>query len=312
MRYLRPMRLKQSYYKGIEALIEKIFYEDCYVPIIEAFAVNGMSILNANDPISTALRKGKIFFFDGVFKGEFDAKLTKEFKRIGAVYDSRFKGWKLKTIPVGIQGAIADADLRIEKIRQQILINLNGAQLNRPALQDMIADEYKKVVHEINQDFLKTIKNVTIAPELTLEMQANIANAWANNLELYIKKWSGENILKLRQEVSENVYYGNRAASMVKSIQQNYGVSKRKAKFLARQETSLLMSNLRAERYKDAGITRYKWSGVMDERERPDHKLLEDTMQTWETPPVVDRQNMRRAHPGEDFGCRCVAVPIVD
>lgn len=311
MRYLKPLRLKPSYYQGIEKTINAIFFELCFAPIIRAFRQNGFNIYNSNDPVSVALRKGKIFFFDGKFTGEFDAKIVKAFKKLGAIYNAHTKSWSFKVIPANIQVAIADVNIRMEKVKADIISNLDQAQLTPPQFRDKLIAEYRKVVHQINQDFLESVKSISMVPELTLQMQENIAVAWGNNLELYIKKWTNQNIIKLREEVATNTYNGQRAEGLIKNIQADYGVSKRKAKFLARQETSLLVSKLREERYKDAGVLLYKWSGVMDERERPDHKLLEDTIQSWDSPPIVDRSNARRAHPGEDFGCRCIAIPVV-
>lgn len=314
MRYLRPLRLKQSYYLDVEKTIDRIFYQHCFEPVVLAFKQNGYKsalVQNANDPISVALRKGQIFFFEGRFVGDFNAKISSEFRRLGAEYNARNKSYSFNIVPPSLQSTIAQVDLRMEKIKSDILTNLDNSLNNKDFSQDQIIEEYRKTVYSVNQDFLQTIHGITIAPELTPGMQRNIAEAWGENLDLYIKKWTGENILKLRQEVATNTYAGGRSTSLIKGIQEDYGVSQRKAKFLARQETSLLMSNLREERYKDAGIIEYKWSGAMDERERPDHKLLEGTVQTWGLPPVVDRKTGRRANPGEDFGCRCLAIPIV-
>lgn len=93
---------------------------------------------------------------------------------------------------------------------------------------------------------------------------------------------------------------------------QQYGASKAKAKFLARQETSLLMSKYQEERFKDLGITHYKWSGADDQRERPDHKLLNGKIFRFDDPPVTNRSTGAKNNPGEDFNCRCIAIAIVD
>ncbi len=315
MRYLKPLRLKISYYSSIEVTINDIFFTQCFEPIVRAFAENGHKsalVQNSSDPISAALRKGKIFYFDGKFTGQFDAKISAAFRRLGAKFNLLDKSWRFNVIPPGIQSTLSDVSLRMEKIKSDILKNLDNVPVNRELMQQRLTAEYLKTVNQINEDFLDTIKGVTVAPTLTEQAKLNIAKGWAENLELYINKWTDQNILKLREEVATNTYHGRRAEGLVKNIQADYGVSKRKAKFLARQETSLLMSKMREERYKDAGINQYKWSGVMDERERVDHKLLEDNVYLWDNPPIVDRSNGRTANPGEDFGCRCVAIPIVN
>lgn len=312
MRYLRPIRLRLSYYKHIEAIIDRLFYQMCFEPILVAFKKNGFkyAIENARDYIAEALKTGRIIFVDNKFYGEFTAEISKEFMRLGGSFDSLDKSWHIPTIPPSLQASIADAKLKMERIQADILTNLSNVHVDRDVNRSRITQEYEKTIININRDILLTLKGITVVPELTPQMIHNIAKAWGENLELYIKDWADKNILKLRQEIATNTFHGRRAEGFVKNIMENYGVSQRKAKFLARQETSLLMSQIREERYKDAGITRYKWSGSMDERERPDHKLLEGTVQTWDNPPVVDRRSGRTASPGQDYNCRCIAIPI--
>ena len=125
-----------------------------------------------------------------------------------------------------------------------------------------------------------------------------------------MKEWSKEAIAKLRGDITVNVVKGFRAQRMVDQIQADAGVTKRKAQFLARQETSLLVSKFREERYKDVGLVEYEWSTGGDERVRKDHKDLDGRIFRYDSPPIVDRATGRRGNPGEDFNCRCIAIPV--
>lgn len=58
------------------------------------------------------------------------------------------------------------------------------------------------------------------------------------------------------------------------------------------------------------GITHYTWITKGDNRVRPLHRILHGSRQAWAQPPIVDKYGHRK-HPGEDWGCRCIAVPIV-
>ncbi len=313
MKYLRPIRLKQSYYSRLEKIINEIFYEVCFAPVLDAFKSYRLPLENAPNILSRALKSGKIIFQDGKFYGDYSASITKEFRELGAKFDKSDKSWSLSNLPVHIQTAIADAENRYAKIKQQILDNLSLSyeNLSNDKARERLISQYDVIIKEMNQDFVNSVKAISIPPKLTPEMRTNIATEWGNNLDYYIKNWAEQNILKLREMVATNTYNGRRAEGLVKNIQDDFGVSRRKAKFLARQETSLLMTQIRQERYKDAGITKYKWSTSSDERVRPDHKLLEGTIQTWDNPPIVNRQNGSRAHPGQDFNCRCVAIPVI-
>jgi SPP1 gp7 family putative phage head morphogenesis protein len=99
-------------------------------------------------------------------------------------------------------------------------------------------------------------------------------------------------------------------------IRESFGVTEKKAKFLARQETGLLMAKFKESRYTESGIHQYKWrcsAGSAKHPVRPSHKVLDGRVFRWDTPPITTAPDepQRRNNPGEDFNCRCVAIPIV-
>jgi SPP1 gp7 family putative phage head morphogenesis protein len=93
-------------------------------------------------------------------------------------------------------------------------------------------------------------------------------------------------------------------------------VSANKAKFLARQETSLMTTKLKETRYREAGVNEYKWKTVAGSKlhpVRPSHKILEGRIFRWDDPPITTPpgEAVRRNNPGQDYNCRCFAQPIV-
>ena len=161
-----------------------------------------------------------------------------------------------------------------------------------------------------------SIKNITVGPQLTKEQAARIADEWQTNMKLWVKDFTEKEILKLRKDVKSSVFTGNRYESMVSKIQKSYGVSANKAKFLARQETSLLMTKFKETRYKDVGVNEYEWrcvAGSKNHPVRPAHKKLEGLRFSWDNPPITTApgEPVRRNNPGQDYNCRCFAKPIV-
>ena len=57
---------------------------------------------------------------------------------------------------------------------------------------------------------------------------------------------------------------------------------------------------------KEAGGTdRYVWRTQRDERLRPSHRMNDGRIFSWSDPPDT-------GHPGEDYNCRCEAIPYVE
>lgn len=105
---------------------------------------------------------------------------------------------------------------------------------------------------------------------------------------------------------------GRTTAAIVKEIEKVYGIGKRHARLIARDQLAKLNGELARLQQTDAGVTEYIWSDSGDVRVRDSHKHLNGKRFSWDAPPVVDARTGRRCHPGEDYQCRCVALPVFD
>lgn len=102
-----------------------------------------------------------------------------------------------------------------------------------------------------------------------------------------------------------------RVEELRKKLVERGDVSKSRADLIARDQVLKMNGKITATRQQRAGITKYEWSTSQDERVRDDHAALEGTIQDWDNPPVVDEKSGRREHPGQDFQCRCIAIPVI-
>jgi len=318
MKQLPAIPLKDSYYSLIEAEIKKLFDLLIYKPVAEAMRMPVKEITNSvpgDTALANAIRSGKVWYDNGFFYGDFNSTLSKELRAAGASFNRLQRTWALNSgaLPVSIKFAIADASIAYSSMQQRILTALASVNLDEINKISTIPDTYLQTIDAMNRDFVKSIKgSIGVIPQLTDAQRGMIAAEWGQNLDLYIRDWTASNILKLRQEVQQTAFTGRRSSSLIKVIQDNYGVSQRKAKFLARQETSLLMSKFHEQRYKGVGITKYKWSTSNDARTRKDHQELNGKIFSFDSPPVMNKETGARGNPGEDFGCRCRAIPIIE
>ena len=72
-----------------------------------------------------------------------------------------------------------------------------------------------------------------------------------------------------------------------------------------------MVSKYRQIRYEEVGIDNYIWSTSHDSRVRHDHRELQGKVFSFSNPPITDKATGARNNPGEDFGCRCVAIPVM-
>ncbi len=179
-----------------------------------------------------------------------------------------------------------------------------------------VSDLFDSSLWRVDRDVRKSLKDLAVAPQLTEHTAKRIAEEWQTNLDLSIKDFAEEEILKLREDIRKAAFSGNRRESVVKSIQRSFGVTENKAKFLARQETSLLMTKFKETRYTDSGVDEYRWRCVVGSPKhpvRPSHKILDGKIFRWDDPPTTSApgEPARKNNPGQDFNCRCSAIPIL-
>ncbi len=328
MQTLKPIFDKDRYHAMIEEEIKRFFYQMIYLPILEiARDKPTNSFENAKAVLLRAIRDGKIAYVDGFFVGEFNSAIGLEMRKLGAQFNSMRKAYAIdrSILPMDVKLAISDGSQLIKDRTDAIYKQLNDLQLAGAPKSINFNTQVSGILVDLDKQFSSTVtRDLSVPMQMTPLMQDSIKKNYTENLNLYIKDWYDKAIIRLREKVHKNVEEGFRASHLIPIIQAEKNVSYRKAKFLAKQETSLLVSKYREERYTRAGLKRYKWLTSEDSRVRPtayarahgdasnNHRILNGKIFSWDEPPIVDSATGRRCNPGEDYGCRCVAVPIIE
>ena len=150
---------------------------------------------------------------------------------------------------------------------------------------------------------------VDIAP--TAGEQSALAE-WAQGGIDYITKIETTLLDGLDRIVSNAVRGGVRSSELAKQLTRRFGIEKRHAKLIARDQTNKLNGRVTKATQQSAGIEKYKWRSSRDERTRDRHRELDGTIQRWDSPPLYAGPYDEPAHPGEAIQCRCVAIPVIE
>jgi uncharacterized protein with gpF-like domain len=152
----------------------------------------------------------------------------------------------------------------------------------------------------------------------TENMQAQFELAIAENADL-IKDITIEQANRTKRAVLDNARGVKFEGGLTGEIQRISGVTKRRASFIARDQTSKMTSNRSELLQKSAGVKKYIWQTAEDNRVvgtpgglypegskgHGDHYERNGKEFSWDDPPSD-------GHPGEAFNCRCIAKPIFD
>ncbi len=154
----------------------------------------------------------------------------------------------------------------------------------------------QQVNRVIGVDLEAVVRSDDIKPRIDLAVQKNVA---------LIQGLSDEIAKRIESQVIDLVSRGASNKEIAKTLGEIGGFAKGRAKLIAVDQAGSFNSALNQMRQEQAGVTRYTWSTVRDNRVRPEHRAREGKVYRWDTPPAGGA-------PGQAVRCRCVARAILD
>lgn len=188
-----------------------------------------------------------------------------------------------------------------EVIRRGFLKAL--ASIDLAGVPAMVTARAKKVAGFNKQQFHKIIRNA-------YEVDIFIDEPWLLDLA---KVWEAENVALIKSipsqalnRMHDKVVASVRRGGLVKDLRDElvaeFGIAKNRAELIANDQIGKLNGQLTEQRQRQIGVKDYDWRGVLDERERDEHKAREGKTYSWDAPPAD-------GHPGQPIRCRCRAEP---
>lgn len=202
---------------------------------------------------------------------------------------------------------------QVKKLAEQnrkLMINEWKRVVKRTLGIDIMSDYYSGVKFQQlfdkwvvdNVGLIKTIPQETLGKMKEIIKQGYLNGATTKSMTAKIMDLNPSDF-GFKSEMSLETY---------KKAMLEYNKAKSHAQFIARDQISKLNAQVTREQQSDAGVTEYVWRTVADSRVRSSHKQLNNKRFKYNDPPVVDEKTGRRANPGEDYQCRCVALPVFD
>lgn len=314
MQVIKDFKHLESYTRLIEQEIISSLYEMIYKPM---FNILNIKAKNDSNVIINALERGDIIYIGDGFKArrKFSNILSKELIKLGAVYNKYSKVYMISKnlLSIDISRAIEQSIYRAQTKLNKINEFLYYVQLNTDQIIESIVFDTQLVtiLDNVQGQVKNNIKYLNIIePDLTANQYAQIRNDYTYNMHFYIKKWAAKRISEMRLKVEKAVIEGYNEYEVQKMLEKEYMIGKKKAKFLAQNETSIMLAQLKKAMYSEMGFTEFIWQTILDGRERELHKKLHGKIFSFDNPPIIDERTQERGLPGETFNCRCGLIPI--
>ena len=316
--------IKESYARLVQKALWSYIWEGIYKPMFEILAIKpqlkAKNDLEENKAVIEALTNGKIFYIQNEgfkAKNKFSNKVSLALEKWGAKYDEWTKMYRIPydKIPKDVLVAIAENKILQQQKIEEIKKYLDQVINNIPYQVDSMVfnKEVVTILDDAGNEIRKNSRSINVIEvELTPEQKEIIAQEYTNNLKYYIKDWEEKRIPEMRAKVQQLVFEGYREDKIAKLLQHEYGVAANKAKFLAHQETSILLAQYKKVTYQEMGFEKFVWRTIIDGKERKLHEKLNGTTWSWEDLPVIDERTLQKGLPGEAYGCRCQAQPYTE
>ncbi len=180
---------------------------------------------------------------------------------------------------------------------------------------DTLASQFVRTANRANQDGFNRDFGIDIFsdPDGLSDYLDISAFENANLIKSIPQQYLGQ----VQAIVTQNVRTGQRPAVIAKQLEERFGVSQSRAKFIARDQTAKINGDLSAMRQQAVGMTKFRWVTSKDSRVRDRHRAISRRktdygvgVYRWDDLPKNEKGVPIK--PGDDYQCRCVAVPVVD
>lgn len=176
-----------------------------------------------------------------------------------------------------------------------------------------LADYFATAVEKRSSAALKSIlKEAGISVDFAMTpAQRDIINATINQNVQLIKSIPQQFLGQVEQSVMRSVQTGRDLGTLAKELQEHYGVTRRRAAFIARSQNALATTSMTRARQIEVGITEALWQhSSAGKTQRKTHVANSGKKYTiadgWFDPAVG-----KNIWPGELPNCRCFSKSIV-
>lgn len=151
---------------------------------------------------------------------------------------------------------------------------------------------------------VKAGANVDVSNLLRDDDLVDLLSIRSEQFNSLITNLSQDVLNRIERETLGAIFEGRSNADIAKSLQEVAGIGRNRARLIARDQASKLNAAMNQFRQEQAGVTSYKWSTILDGRERPAHHARNGKIFRWDKPPYD-------GPPGVPVACRCRALAII-
>ena len=337
----KPVQINEYFLKQIAAGLKKEMHDTLFKQLFEV--LNSNTIYNDKKTLTNAIQSGRIYYENGAFRSTkpFSNAVAAELENLGAKFKNGAYYIDRALLPVEIENTLAIVSAR-EAAKVAALNGLLIKFAENVGKETAVKLFIEKATERLFNNLLTNLQESTGEGKLpvlelvtTKEQVKKVTQDYIHNMDYWVKNWEAKEIVKMRQDIAQMVQEGARTETIKKYLQNRWGIAERKAEFLARNESGIAGSVIKATHYQDMGCTHFKWLRSTSIEKRPLH--LEYAKETgnqygingtnifsFSDPPVIEQVKVgegknasyvpkadgQKGLPGQIYNCSCNLVGI--
>lgn len=164
---------------------------------------------------------------------------------------------------------------------------------------DRVDDELRRMLRDAG---------FTVRLKLT-KAQVNAMQATIGENVSLIKSIAERHLTNVEGIVMRSVQAGRDLGSLTRDLEDNYGVTRRRAAFIARSQNNMATATLTKTRQKELGVKKAIWRhSAGGKHPRPEHVAFSGKTYDVEKGAYLEG---KWTWPGREPNCRCVSIPII-
>jgi SPP1 gp7 family putative phage head morphogenesis protein len=165
----------------------------------------------------------------------------------------------------------------------------------------------KSSIRQLSDDLTLSTKTITSGP-LNDILSATVTE----NVGL-IKSIPAQYLGGVQGAVMRSITSGNGMQDLVPFLQKHKGITLRRARMIAQDQTKKSFSGLSKARMQAIGVEEYEWLHTSGSRHpRKLHIQMNGNVYRYDDPPVIDEKTEERGIPGQAINCACRMRPVLN
>lgn len=112
--------------------------------------------------------------------------------------------------------------------------------------------------------------------------------------------------------VMRSITSKNGMNDLIPQLQKYKGITYRRARFIASDQTRKANANLSTGRLQKLGVEKFEWIHTASPHPRHLHEKLDGQIFRFDNPPIIQKDPEIRGLPAQLPGCRCKALPVFE